>query len=68
MKKDVYTRVLQLSLVLFFLSPVIAVAMPGKSYYHHSAERIFWFMVISDIHIGACLLYTSDAADEVVPV
>ena len=53
MKKDVYSRVLQLSLVLFFLSPVIAVAMPGKSYYHHSAERIFWFMVISDIHIGA---------------
>ena len=53
MKNDFYTRILQLSLVLIFLLPVTAVAMPGKSYYHHSAERIFWFMVISDIHIGA---------------
>lgn len=53
MKKDFYSRILQLSLVLIFLLPVTAVAMPGKSYYHRSAERIFWFMVISDIHIGA---------------
>ena len=53
MKKDFYARIIQLNLILFFMLPLTSFAMPGKSYYHSNAERIFWFMVISDIHIGA---------------
>jgi len=52
-RKGFFIRVLQISLVIFFLVPAMAVGAPGQSYYHHSAGRIFWFMVISDIHIGA---------------
>ncbi len=32
--------------------PAVATETPGQSYYHHSGDRLFWFMVISDIHIG----------------
>jgi hypothetical protein len=53
MKKDFYTRVLQMSLLLIIIWPVTAGGMQNKSYYHRSADRLFWFMVISDIHIGA---------------
>ena len=53
MRKDFYTRVLQMSLLLIFLLPASAVGTPGQSYYHHSSDRLFWFMIISDIHVGA---------------
>ena len=53
MRKGFYHRVLHICLFLIFLLPAIAAGTPGKSYYHHSADRLFWFMVISDIHIGA---------------
>ena len=52
MKKIFYLRFLQVGLVLTFLFPAITAADTGKSYYHRSADRLFWFMVISDIHIG----------------
>lgn len=53
MKKNFYSRVLQISLLLISILPVSASAMPNQSYYHRSADRLFWFMVISDVHIGA---------------
>jgi hypothetical protein len=37
-----------------FLIPVSARAGdPYSAYYHWSGSRLFWFMVISDIHVGA---------------
>jgi len=52
MKKKVYSRGLCVCLLLIFLLPATAAGMPGQSYYHHSSDRLFWFMIISDIHIG----------------
>jgi hypothetical protein len=53
MKKKIYSMSLCLGLVLIFLSPAIAAGTPDQSYYHHSGDRLFWFMIISDIHVGA---------------
>jgi hypothetical protein len=41
-------------LLLFLLTPLSALAgYPYSAYYHWSGSRLFWFMVISDTHIGA---------------
>ena len=53
MKKNFNNRVLPISLLLIFFLPITTSGMPKPSYYHRSADRLFWFMVISDIHIGA---------------
>ena len=39
---------------LLLLAPVAARAGdPYSAYYHCNGSRLFWFMVISDIHVGA---------------
>ena len=35
------------------LFPVPAAGLGAEPYYHHSANRLLWFMVISDSHVGA---------------
>jgi hypothetical protein len=53
MKPGFYTRTIQLSIFFILLIPISAAGLGAKSYYHRNAQRLFWFMVISDTHIGA---------------
>src|SRR5512142_2660384 len=39
-----------LIVVWFFNSPALA---GQKAYYYPNADRLFWFMILSDSHIGA---------------
>ncbi len=51
-KNDMICRTLS---IIFLLIPVwaaSAAAGPPHAYYHWSASRLFWFMIISDTHIG----------------
>ncbi|MCP4624937.1 MAG: hypothetical protein GY850_15640 [bacterium] len=53
MRKAFYPRIVLKCLIFILICPAIAAATRGESYYHHSGDRLFWFMIISDIHIGA---------------
>ena len=48
-----FAKTLKVGLFFLLFLPISAVALAGKSYYHLSANRLFWFMIISDSHIGA---------------
>lgn len=53
MKSALLTRFIQVSLLFSLFFPVSATGLGAEPYYHHSARRLFWFMVISDTHVGA---------------
>ncbi len=53
MKSELYKRTIQVSLFFILLFPVSAAGLGAKPYYHQSAHRLFWFMLISDTHVGA---------------
>ena len=53
MKAGLYTRTIQVSLFFILLFPVSAAGLGAEPYYHQNADRLFWFMVISDTHVGA---------------
>lgn len=53
MKTGIFTRAIQISLIFLLLFPAAAAALGAKPYYHQSAARLFWFMLISDTHVGA---------------
>ncbi len=53
MKAGLYTRTIQVSLLFILLFPVSAAGLGAKPYYHQNADRLFWFMLISDTHVGA---------------
>jgi len=44
---------LTVSLLIGLLLPSTGLTLRGQAYYHSSADRLFWFMFISDAHIGA---------------
>ena len=52
LKRDDFLRNLSVGLILIFLFPAADVGAAEQSYYHPSGDRLFWFMLISDIHIG----------------
>lgn len=43
----------RVSLLFILFFPVSAAGLGAKPYYHQNADRLFWFMLISDTHIGA---------------
>jgi hypothetical protein len=46
-----FAPLLLLTLALcWFVSPALAAQ---KAYYHPNADRLFWFMILSDTHVGA---------------
>ena len=46
-----FAALLVLLIVVSFFSSLALAAQ--KAYYYPSADRLFWFMIISDSHIGA---------------
>jgi hypothetical protein len=48
-----FSKALTLSLLIGLLFPSAGLPRRSQAYYHSSADRLFWFMVISDTHIGA---------------
>jgi hypothetical protein len=55
-RRDVKTErigiALRVSFLIVLLFPAPGMALRGQAYYHSSADRLFWFMIISDSHIG----------------
>lgn len=52
-KKRLALCFLLVVLILFTLYPACRAGNPNGAYYHWRGSRLFWFMVISDAHIGA---------------
>ena len=53
MKRRLFFQPLLISIVIFILPPLSIAGNPLGAYYHWSSDRLFWFMIISDPHIGA---------------
>ena len=53
MKKRLFFQPLLISLVIFIFPYLSIAGNPHGAYYHWSSDRLFWFMIISDSHIGA---------------
>jgi hypothetical protein len=52
-KKGQFYRFVFAGLLIGLFFPLQGKALRGQAYYHNSADRLFWFMIISDSHIGA---------------
>jgi hypothetical protein len=52
MKAELFNRIIRIGIFCILLFPVSAAGQNGRTYYHYSESKLFWFMLISDTHVG----------------
>ena len=52
MKAELINRIIRIGIFSILLFPFAAAGQDGRTYYHYSESKLFWFMLISDTHVG----------------